>query len=199
MFGISAPNLRVESSARTARRSILGRFRRDERGVTAIEFGAVATPFIALLFAIIETALTLWTTQVLDTGVTNAARRVYTGQFQQENSGTTDPNQLATKFRDEICKNIVALLSCSKIKIDVRAFDTFPNKNAPPPITGDGQFDSENFGKYESPGANKIVVVRAAVEYPVFVSLLNPNAANLKNGNRLLLATATFRTEPFAQ
>jgi hypothetical protein len=81
----------------------------------------------------------------------------------------------------------------------VRAFDTFPNKNAPPPITGDGQFDSETFGKYESPGANKIVVVRAAVEYPVFVSLLNPNAANLKNGNRLLLATATFRTEPFAQ
>ena len=68
----------------------------------------------------------------------------------------------------------------------MRAFDTFPNSNAPPPITPDGQFDTANFGKYESAGANQIVVVRAAVEYPVFVSLLNPNAANLKNGNRLL-------------
>jgi Flp pilus assembly protein TadG len=198
MFGGSAKTLRPRLSGRWRAQAILFRFRRDERGVTAIEFGIVATPFIALLFAIIETALTLWTTQVLDTGVTNAARRIYTGQFQQENAATTDPNQLATKFRDEICKNVMALLTCDKIKIDVRAFDSFPDKNAPPPIK-DGQFDQENFGKYESPGANKIVVVRAAVEYPVFVSLLNPNAANLQNGNRLLLATATFRTEPFAQ
>lgn len=175
------------------------RFWRDRRGVTAIEFGMVATPFIALLFAIIETALTLWTTQVLDTGVTNASRRIYTGQFQQDNAKETDATQLATLFRNEVCKSVVALLTCDKIKIDVRALDSFPGKNPPAPVNGDGQFDSENFGKYESPGANKIVVVRAAVEYPVFVSLLNPNAANLKNGNRLLLATATFRTEPFAQ
>ena len=58
--------------------------------MTAIEFGAVATPFFALLFAIIETALTLWTTQVLETGVGNASRRIYTGQFQQDNAAT-DP------------------------------------------------------------------------------------------------------------
>jgi Flp pilus assembly protein TadG len=174
------------------------RFRRDERGVTAIEFGMVAMPFLALLFAIIETALTLWTTQVLDTAVTNAARRIYTGQFQQDNS-STKPEDLSTKFREEICKSIVALLTCSNIKIDVRAFASFPDKNASPPITSEGQFDSNNFGKYESAGANQIVVVRAAVEYPIVVSLLNPNAANLKNGKRLLLATATFRTEPFAQ
>jgi Flp pilus assembly protein TadG len=198
MFGTLTQRLLARVPARRVARNVVSRFRGDERGVTAIEFGMVATPFIALLFAIIETALTLWTTQVLDTGITNAARRIYTGQFQQDNAATTDPNQLATKFREEICKSVVALLTCDKIKIDVRAFDSFPNQNAPPPIKN-GQFDSENFGKYESPGANKIVVVRAAVEYPVFVSLLNPNAANLQNGNRLLLATATFRTEPFAQ
>jgi Flp pilus assembly protein TadG len=199
MFRSSTQNLRAFLAARPRANAALRLFQRDERGVTAVEFGMVATPFLALLFAIIETALTLWTTQVLDTGITNAARRIYTGQFQQDNSATTDPQQLATKFRDEICKSIVALLTCEQIKVDVRAFASFPDTNAPPPITADGQFDSENFGKYESPGANQIVVVRAAAEYPVFVSLLNPNAANLKNGNRLLLATATFRTEPFAQ
>ena len=69
-----------------------------------------------------------------------------------------------------------------------------PGQKPQKPITADGQFDSANFGKYEPPGANQIVVVRAAVEYPVFVSLLNPNQSNLQNGNRLIMGTAAFRT-----
>jgi Flp pilus assembly protein TadG len=173
------------------------RFRRDEAGVTAIEFAAVSTPFFALLFAILETALTLWTTQVLETGVTNASRRIYTGQFQSANAGTA-PAALPEKFRDEICKSIPALISCGKIQIDVRLYTSFPGQKPQMPITGDGKFDADNFGKYEPPGANQIVVVRAAVELPVYVSLLNPNQANLKNGNRLIMGTAAFRTEPFA-
>ena len=91
---------------------------------------------------------------MLDTGITNASRRIYTGQFQQDNS-STKPEDLPTKFRDEICKNIVALLTCDKIKVDVRALGSFPDKNPPPPITAEGQFDSDNFGKYESPGATR--------------------------------------------
>jgi Flp pilus assembly protein TadG len=182
----------------SAVRRILRGFRHDDQGVTAIEFGLVAMPFFALLFAIIETALTFWTTQVLETAVSNASRQIYTGQFQTANTGTTDPTQLATKFRDEVCKSIVALFACSSVKVDVRSFASFPSQNAAPPITTDKQFDSANFGKYEAPGANQIVVVRAAVEYPVFVSMLNPNQANLANGNRLLMGTATFRTEPFS-
>ena len=86
-----------------------------------------------------------------------------------------------------------------KIQIDVRLFTSFPGQKPQMPITSDGQFDAANFGKYEPPGANQIVVVRAAVELPVYVSLLNPNQANLKNGNRLIMGTAAFRTEPFAQ
>ena len=42
-----------------------------------------------------------------------------------------------------------------------------------------------------------MVLVRVAVEYPVFVTLLNPNQANLSNGKRLLVGSATFRNEPF--
>ena len=165
--------------------------------MTAIEFAAVSTPFFALLFAILETALALWTTQVLETGVTNASRRIYTGQFQSDNTGT-DPAALPGKFRDEICKSIPALISCSKIQIDVRLYTSVPGQKPQIPITSGGQFDAANFGKYEPPGANQIVVVRAAVELPVYVSLLNPHQANLTNGNRLIMGTAAFRTEPFA-
>jgi Flp pilus assembly protein TadG len=181
----------------------LARFRRHQEGATAIEFGIVAMPFFAVLFAIIETALSLWTTQVLETAVTDAARRIYTGQFQQANAATS-PEQLPVKFREELCKSIVALFSCADIKVDVRTFDSFPAGAAAPPVTPDGEFDNENFGQYQCTptacaGPNKIVVVRAAVEYPVFASLLNPNQTNLKNGKRLVMGTATFRTEPFGQ
>lgn len=179
-------------------RLVVRRFRRDDRGATAIEFGFVAIPFFALLFAIIETALTFWTTQVLETAVSNASRQIYTGQFQTANSTTTDPSQLATKFRDEVCKSIVALFTCDKIQIDVRSADAFPGSKPSSPLTN-GAIDPAKFGKYEPPAPNKVVIVRAAVEWPVFVSLLNPNQANLANGNRLLMGTATFRTEPYGQ
>jgi Flp pilus assembly protein TadG len=193
----TAQPLRAFRRTRAAAARAAGRFRRDEAGVTAIEFAAVSTPFFALLFAILETALTLWSTQVLETGVTNASRRIYTGQFQADNT-STDAAALPGKFRDEICNNIPALIPCDKIQIDVRLFTSFPGQKPQMPITSDGQFDAANFGKYEPPGANQIVVVRAAVEMPVFVSLLNPNQANLKNGNRLIMGAAAFRTEPFA-
>ena len=172
-------------------------FVRDRSGTTAIEFSLVAMPFLAMLFAILETALSLWSSQVLDNAVTNAGRLIYTGQFQQANAATTDPSQLAAKFKEELCRNIVALLDCSEIKIDVRAADSFPDQSPQPPITADKQFDAANFGKYEPPGPNKVVVIRAAYEYPVFVSLMNPNQANLANGKRLLMGSAAFRTEPY--
>lgn len=176
----------------------LRRFCNDQKGATAVEFGLVAFPFLALIFAIIETAIAFWSATVLDTAVTDASRRLYTGQFQQANA-TAQASDLPTKFRDEVCKSIVALFSCASIKIDVRPYDAFPNQAAVFPVTPAGDFDAANFGQYQSPGSDKIVVVRAAVEIPVFVSLLSPKQTNLRNGNRLIMGTATFRTEPFGQ
>ena len=63
----------------------------------------------------------------------------------------------------------------------------------PPSVRG-GQFDSSGFG-YQAPGPDKIIAVRAAMQYPVFVLLTS--LSNLSNGKRLIMASATFRTEPF--
>lgn len=172
------------------------RFRKNESGGTAVEFALVATPFLAILFAIIETAIAFWSTTVLDTAVADASRRLYTGQFQQSNA-TVAPSELPTKFRDELCKNIVAMFSCASIKVDVRTYTSFPSAAAAPPVTPSGQFDSANFGQFMSPQQNDIVVVRAAVEIPILVSLLSPRQTNLANGNRLIMGTAAFRAEPF--
>ena len=49
------------------------RFRRNRRGSAAVEFALIATPFFALLFAIIETSIVFFAGQVLETGATGLA------------------------------------------------------------------------------------------------------------------------------
>ena len=45
------------------------RFTRKEDGATAIEFGMVAAPFFALLFAILETVFVFYAGQTLENAV----------------------------------------------------------------------------------------------------------------------------------
>ncbi len=61
------------------------RFARAEDGATAVEFALVATPFVALLIAILETALVFFAQQVLQTAATQSARLIMTGQAQTAN------------------------------------------------------------------------------------------------------------------
>lgn len=183
---------------RTRRRSrLLSRFVKNRDGATAIEFGIVALPFFALLFAIIETALIFWSTQVLETAVADASRKIYTGQFQSTIDNTMTPQEITDKFRDDVCERVVALFNCRDlVKVDIR-LHSFPGANLPLPVT-DGNFDASNFN-YEPSGPSDIVVVRAAMAYPVVVSLMNPALTNLNGGKRLIMASAAFRNEPFSQ
>lgn len=173
----------------------LRRFRRDQRGTTAVEFALVSLPFFALLFAILETALAFWSQQVLETAVADASRQIYTGQFQQGAVGQT-PEQLAERFRTDLCTRVKGLFDCnSMVKVDIATPTDFQSSSAALPIK-DGAFDTSSFG-YSNSRGGQIVVVRAAMEYPTFVSLLNLNQTNLKNRKRLIMAVAAFRNEPF--
>ncbi|WP_188312086.1 TadE/TadG family type IV pilus assembly protein [Salinarimonas soli] len=193
------------SPPRHVRRTLLRRFRRDANGVTAVEFSLVAMPFFAILFSILEVSLAFWTSQVMESMIADASRQIYTGQFQlQASNQGKSAAQLAEAFKDMICGtevkdgqkvNRLPLFDChGKLKIDVRSYSAFPGAITPP-VTN-GALDTSSF-TYQNSQPNEIVVVRAALEYPVFVSLLNTNQGNLANGNRLLMATATFRNEPY--
>ena len=63
-------------------RKALRRFRRNRRGSAAVEFALVAPVFFALLFAIIETAIVFFASQVLETITQDSARMIMTGQAQ---------------------------------------------------------------------------------------------------------------------
>jgi Flp pilus assembly protein TadG len=177
--------------ARRARRLIKvvgARFMRRQDGSAAVEFGLVMLPFLALMFAIIETALVFFAQQTLETVAANTARQVLTGQAQ-----TTGYTQ--STFQKMVCKQfVVALFNCAGLYIDVRTYSSFSSVDNSLPLKN-GNLNN-NF-VYQPGNPGDIVVVRLMYQWPLFVNLLGDTVANMSNNNRLLVATAAFRNEPY--
>src|SRR5580704_3763145 len=99
--------------------TVLRRFRRSRRASAAVEFALVAPVFFALLFAIIETAIMFFASQVLETITQNSARQILTGQAQGANYAAW------SNFRDGVvCAQIPALFTCANIGVDVEKFSS---------------------------------------------------------------------------
>jgi hypothetical protein len=69
-------------------------------------------------------------------------------------------------------------------------------------VTIDNEIDATNAFtsgnlKYCPGNAGDIVVVRLFYQWPLFVTRLGYNISNLAGNQRLLVATAAFRNEPF--
>jgi Flp pilus assembly protein TadG len=167
---------------------ILRRFRRNRRGSAAVEFALVAPVFFALLFAIIETAIVFFAGQVLETMTQNSARMIMTGQAQ-----TAAYTQ--AQFKTYVCGQIPALFSCPSVYVDVQSYPAFANINISSQIDGSNNF--VNNMQYSPGGPGDIVVVRLFYQWPLFVTGLGYNIANLSGSKRLLVATAAFRNEPY--
>lgn len=187
-------------------RRALRTFARDGDGATAVEFALIAIPFFALLCAIIETAVVFWAGQILDTSLASATRGLYTGSFQGSNPASQGATQTLANLRNLMCypngntsaAALTTIFDCSSVKIDVLTFSQFTGSGATNPIdaaTGDW---AKDFGThYTTPQPGDIVVVQAAVKFPVISTLLNLNQAAFKDGNRLIRSTVAFRTEPY--
>ncbi|MFC7397673.1 TadE/TadG family type IV pilus assembly protein [Chelatococcus sp. GCM10030263] len=174
-------------------------FWRDTRGVTAIELALVGPFFLALAFAILQTALIFWAQQVLETNVADGARLILTGQT-QNNPNLKSDNERFLSLRDAICdRGPVVMVGSDECKanlhLDVRVLSSFNDADLAVPIE-DGQLKTDGFG-YQNSSGSQIVLVRAILEIPVYLTFMNPGLANLANGSRAIMATAAFRTEPF--
>src|SRR6185369_9176211 len=93
-------------------------FARDERGVTAIEFGVLALPFFTVIFAILQTAIMFLTSQVLDSALEDASRKVRTGEASGYN---------LTQFRTLVCDSTYNLIDCSQIQLRSAVISGFAN------------------------------------------------------------------------
>ena len=163
--------------------------RKDRRGTASLEFAVVATPFLALLFALIETMLVFFATFTLENGVAEAARDIRTGQAQAANFTQQD-------FRNAICDEVGFMLNCgASMELDVRTFDGFGNVQMPPPLNPQGEFQT-NF-VFDPGQEGDVVVVRVFYSYPVMLPIIGSGMSNMAGQNRLLVASSVFRNEPF--
>ena len=176
---------------RLARRASPRRFARRQDGAVAVEFGLILLPFLALMFGIMETALVFFADQTLETAVADSARLIMTGQAQNQalNQST---------FKDAVCARIYGLFNCQGgIQVDVRTYTSFGSITYTPPLDTNGNLVTSNF-VYQPGGPGDIVVVRLYYAWPIYVSLMNLNRlSNMSGNNRLLVATAAFRNEPY--
>lgn len=182
---VSCADLCRPVRAKLAARCILG----DQQGATAVEFALVATPFFALIFAILETALVFFAGQTLETAAADGARLIMTGQAQ-----TAGYDQAA--FKRAVCAKIVGLIDCNAgLYIDVKSYASFSSINTAAPITN-GALNTTGFG-FVSGGPGDIVVVRLMYQWPVYAALLSFNLSNSGTNKRLLMSTVAFRNEPY--
>lgn len=170
---------------RLARSTIL----RDRRAATAVEFGLLALPFLALMGAIFESALSFLAGQILDTAVNDASRLIRTGQAQAGGYSQA-------KFTTEVCNRLYVLFDCNNLSIDSKVYTNFTSANTSMPIDSSGNFDKSGF-TFQMGGSSEIVVVRAFYPYPLYFSKLGLDLSNLANGTRLLAGVSAFRNEPF--
>jgi Flp pilus assembly protein TadG len=172
-------------------RKALRRFRRNRRGSVVVEFALVAPMFFALLFAIIETGIFFFAGQYLESVTQDSARMILTGQAQAKAYATVSDFKLGV-----VCPRIIALFDCANgIFVDVQSYPAFSNITINSQIDNSNNFISNNLG-YNPGGQGQIVVVRLFYQWPLFVTGLGYNIANLSGSKRLLAATAAFQTEP---
>jgi Flp pilus assembly protein TadG len=170
-------------------RKLARRFVRRQDGAAAVEFALVAAPFLALTFAILETAMVFFAGQTLEAAAADSARLIMTGQAQT--AGYT-----ASDFKKAVCDRIYGLFDCTNgVTVNVQSYSSFASVPTSQPIVN-GQLNTQNMG-YSPGGPGDIVVVSLYYQWPIYVSMLGNSLSNLNGGNRLLAATSVFRVEPY--
>jgi Flp pilus assembly protein TadG len=174
----------------SARAPLSRRFVHQCQASTTVEFGLLGAPFVALIFAILQTAIIFFAGQSLETAAATASRLILTGQAQT--AGWS-----ASQFKQQVCNAITGMFSCqSGVYVDVETYSSFAAVNLNMPVSN-GSFNSANLG-YNPGGPGDIVVVRLYYKYPVYVDLFGFNLSSVNGGFNLLAATAVFKNEPYA-
>ncbi|WP_267357310.1 MULTISPECIES: TadE/TadG family type IV pilus assembly protein [unclassified Methylobacterium] len=183
----------------------VARLWRERSGATAVEFGLVALPFLAMAGACLENGIVAWEQEIIQQAVVEAGRQIYTGSFQTANAGTTDAATLLSRFRTAICTQPngaprVTIFNCANVRVSITPAASYAGATTVSPVasTGNGVSDwNPNFQSYTCGGASSIMVIQAAVDIPVFFPFLGAATANLPNKRRVLQAATVFKIEPY--
>lgn len=167
------------------------RVARDRSGATAVEFALIGVPFFFTLMALAEVAVMSLAQSNLDFAMSETARRIRTGEIQQNGLSAAD-------VRNDVCARMRRILpvQCEgNLFIDVRQFDAFTEVAGSDPA-GDGRIDAGEM-TFQPGDPSDIVLVRGFYQHQVFTPFFQGIFANVAGGKRVMSSAILFRNEPW--
>lgn len=162
---------------------------KDVQGATIIEFAFVAAPLIALIMAVFQTSITLFTQQALETATEKVGRVVMTGQ-------ASSAKMTAADFKKLTCGKLPSFMPCSAVMIDVNALDSISSIDTKKPtISYDKNGNVSNNWTFDPGEQGQIVIMRIMYLSPSTYGPLGFTLANQPNGRRLIVSTLVFKNE----
>lgn len=167
------------------------RWKRDNRGVVAIEFAMLAMPLFLLILGIFELSMFFASGSVLEGASIEAARIIRTGQVQ----ASTNPE---SEFENELCDRVGSMLDCGKLQYEVIhvSDDTFLTaENTQPQFDNQGNLIPQPFDAGHS---SDVVIVRTYYKWDFMVPFL----ATMLTGDpskdwATHMTTVVIKTEPY--
>jgi Flp pilus assembly protein TadG len=181
-------------------RNGLRRCRQDEAGVTSIEFGVVALPFLMLLFGIMSVCLYFFTNFTLENAVWQAARAIRTGQVQQGQGayqGATTADDRKKAFKKAMCAKAPTFFDCANKAVVIVQSNASFGGIVEPKCATNGVLVNQASAGFDTGGASSVVLVTVCYPWEFGGKLPFIHLGNLKNGELLLQASVAFRTEPY--
>ena len=172
--------------------NLLKPFRKNEDGVTAIEFSIIAGPLFLIIFLTIELGLSLLAEVFLENAVGEAARMIRTGQVQ------ANADMDGAAFRKLILDRGSYLVKVNQDRLYINV-ESFPDFGLPEP---EPLFDENGVSllpnNWLPGGRSDVVLVRVVMGWPLMLSKWTSALDQTGAGERALVVTEIFRNEPFS-
>lgn len=179
--------------------------RRNEEGVTAIEFALIAPTLMLLMMGIIEISLIQYAEHVMEGAMTNASRLGKTGYV---DVGLTQEEMIVQSLHNRLG----GLVDANNVVLTSKSYSQFDQIGDPEPfmdVDGDGQRDpGESYTDVNGNGlydtdmgsvgygtASEVVVYTATYSWPIFTPMMEYFLGN--NGSIPLSARAVVQNEPY--
>jgi Flp pilus assembly protein TadG len=189
-------------------------FKHDAEGVTAIEFGLVALPFLMLLFGIMAVGLFFFTQFSLENAVWAASRDLRTGVYQTNASGSRYfglTSELAKdEFKKSICDRTPSYVSAnctSDIRVLVQSYTgATSNTASTAPITKPNCLatpstlvsNTDAKASFSTGSQSSVVLVTVCYAYRLGGLMPFLKFGSMGGGVHLIQASAAFQSEPYS-
>jgi Flp pilus assembly protein TadG len=185
---------RNTSIEKTGSASLVRRFGQDKRGVAAIEFALLAMPFLMVLFAVLETALSFTSQQVMSNAIDSLARDIRVGRLKKDT-----PQATASAITTRICDEISVLVpsGCPDLVIDMNTYASFNDIPKTIPRTSDKNINTSGF-EIKVGGPVEKQMLRVFYRWKYYTRFVGDKMSEMPDGKTLLYTAVVWQNEAFA-